>query len=87
MRPTLARVLAGDLQPLLPRIQAPTLLTLGDRDRETPLELGERSGAARSLKHSWWCWTARDTIPSSTYPDRVANEVRAFLQRAGEGAA
>ncbi|HZQ37342.1 MAG TPA: alpha/beta hydrolase [Dehalococcoidia bacterium] len=86
MRPTLARVLAEDLQPLLPRVQAPTLLIWGDEDRETPLELGERS--ARLIPH------ARLVVlpgaghhPFVDQPERVANEVRAFLQRAGEGAA
>ncbi|HLZ70720.1 MAG TPA: alpha/beta hydrolase [Dehalococcoidia bacterium] len=86
MRPTLARVLAEDLQPLLPRIQAPTLLIWGDRDRETPLELGRRS--ARLIPH------ARLVVlpgaghhPFIDQPERVASEMRAFLQQAGEGAA
>ncbi len=42
MRPTMARVLADDLTPLLPRITAPALLIWGARDDETPLELGLR---------------------------------------------
>lgn len=42
MRPTLARVLADDVGPLLPRIVAPTLLLWGDRDQETPVEMGVR---------------------------------------------
>lgn len=42
MRPTLARVLADDIGPLLPRIAAPTLLVWGDHDVETPPELGAR---------------------------------------------
>ncbi len=86
MRPTLARVLAEDLQPLLPRIEAPTLLIWGDRDRETPLELGRRS--ERLIPQ------ARLVVlpgaghhPFIDQPERVAGEVRAFLQRAGEGAA
>jgi pimeloyl-ACP methyl ester carboxylesterase len=37
MRATLVRVVNEDLRPLLPRVNAPTLLIWGDQDRETPL--------------------------------------------------
>ncbi|MHB8576043.1 MAG: alpha/beta fold hydrolase [Dehalococcoidia bacterium] len=43
MRPTLAKVLADDMEPLLPRIMAPTLIVWGEQDRETPPELAERT--------------------------------------------
>lgn len=36
MRPTLVRVVNEDLTPMLPQIQAPTLLLWGDRDSEVP---------------------------------------------------
>ncbi|MBV8194227.1 MAG: alpha/beta hydrolase, partial [Candidatus Dormibacteraeota bacterium] len=37
MRGTLVRLVNEDLRPLLPRIDAPTLLIWGDRDTETPI--------------------------------------------------
>ena len=37
LRETFVRVVSEDLRPLLPRIQAPTLLVWGDRDEDTPL--------------------------------------------------
>jgi pimeloyl-ACP methyl ester carboxylesterase len=36
MRPTLVKVVNEDLTPLLPAIQAPTLILWGDRDQEVP---------------------------------------------------
>jgi pimeloyl-ACP methyl ester carboxylesterase len=42
MRPTFVKVVTEDLAPLLPAIQAPTLLIWGDRDTETPPAVGRR---------------------------------------------
>ena len=41
MRQTFNRVLAQDLEPVLPRIQAPTLLIWGENDTATPLWMGQ----------------------------------------------
>ena len=41
MRATFNRVIAQDLRPILPKIQAPTLLIWGAEDRETPIWMGE----------------------------------------------
>ncbi len=41
MRKTFVKIVSLDLRPLLPRIQAPTLLVWGNDDTETPLELGK----------------------------------------------
>jgi len=41
MRRTFNRVIAQDLRPFLPNIQAPTLLIWGTDDRETPIWMGE----------------------------------------------
>jgi pimeloyl-ACP methyl ester carboxylesterase len=45
MRATVVNVVGEDLSGYLPRIQAPTLLLWGDKDRETPLSSGERMAA------------------------------------------
>ncbi len=41
MRATFNRVIAQDLRPELPKIQAPTLLIWGTEDQDTPLWMGE----------------------------------------------
>lgn len=41
MRQTFNKVLAQDLQPVLPQIQAPTLLLWGENDTATPLWMGQ----------------------------------------------
>lgn len=41
MRATFNRVIAQDLMPYLPRIEAPTLLIYGDQDADTPLWMGQ----------------------------------------------
>lgn len=50
MRATFNRILAQDLDPILPRVQASTLLIWGEKDTATPLWMGERM---------------RDTIPDA----------------------
>lgn len=45
MRPTLVKVVNEDLTPLLPTIQAPTLILWGDQDREVPLVAMETMAA------------------------------------------
>ena len=41
MRKTFVKVIAEDLRPLLPRIQASTLLIWGENDQDTPLWMGQ----------------------------------------------
>lgn len=50
LRATLVRIVNEDLSERLPRIQAPTLVLWGTRDRETPLWMGERM--AKSIPNS-----------------------------------
>jgi pimeloyl-ACP methyl ester carboxylesterase len=50
MRGTFLKTIHEDLQPILPSIQAPTLLLWGERDQETPYEMAERMH--RLLPHS-----------------------------------
>ena len=41
MRKTFVKVVSEDLRPLLPKIQASTLLIWGENDQETPLWMGQ----------------------------------------------
>ncbi len=41
MRKTFVKIVAQDLQPLLPIVSVPTLLVWGDQDTETPLWMGQ----------------------------------------------
>lgn len=41
MRKTFVRVISEDLRPLLPQVQAPTLLVWGENDQDTPLWMGK----------------------------------------------
>ena len=80
MRPTMARVLADDLEPLLAHIEAPTLLIWGALDRETPLELGQRS---RRLING----SSLVVVPNAAHhvfqdaPQQVEAAIRSFLLR------
>ena len=42
MKKTFVKVVSEDLSPLLPRIQASTLLVWGEKDTETPLWMGQK---------------------------------------------
>jgi pimeloyl-ACP methyl ester carboxylesterase len=77
MRPTMAKVLADDLEPRLPRITAPTLLIWGEADQETPLELGERS--QRLIPNARLLVLPGGHHIFEEQLDRVAQEIRAFL--------
>jgi pimeloyl-ACP methyl ester carboxylesterase len=85
MRPTMARLLAEDMEGMLPRIQAPALLIWGEMDRETPLELGQRS--SRLIPHA-----SLDIIAGAGHhvfieqPEPVVRAIRAFLQQDGDAA-
>jgi pimeloyl-ACP methyl ester carboxylesterase len=45
LRDTLKYVLAEDLSPYIPKIRSKALLIWGDRDEETPLEIGRKMAA------------------------------------------
>jgi len=83
MRPTLVRLVNEDLAPLLPEIQAPTLLLWGDRDeevrREAVLTMASRIRGARLL-----VFPGAGHFPFLDAPARCAEAVIGFLR---EGAA
>lgn len=86
MRPTMARLVAENLELLLPRIAAPTLLLWGELDRETPPELGR--GFQRRIADARLV-----VIPGAGHhafldqPEHVEREIRRFLQQTGGEAA
>ena len=78
MRPTLVKLVNEDLAPLLPAIQAPTLILWGDRDQEVPRSAMERmAGAipgARML-----VFPGAGHFPFQDAPEAFARELRTFM--------
>ncbi|MFB3818279.1 MAG: alpha/beta fold hydrolase [Candidatus Methylomirabilales bacterium] len=79
MRPTLVRVVNEDLAPLLPDIQAPTLLLWGDQDeevrREAVLTMASRIAGARLL-----VFPGAGHFPFLDAPERFLEALRGFLR-------
>jgi len=78
MRPTLARVLADDMEPLLAHIAAPTLIVWGENDEETPLELGERTHRLIGGSELFVVRGAGHHVFQDA-PEAVAERIRSFL--------
>jgi pimeloyl-ACP methyl ester carboxylesterase len=79
MRPTLVKVVNEDLTPLLPAIQAPTLLLWGDRDQEVPrtaMEIMVR-GIPRSRLV---VLTGAGHFPFLDMPEEFCRTLKRFLQ-------
>lgn len=82
MRPTLVRVVNEDLAPLLPAVQAPTLICWGDQDREVGREAMEamRAGIpdARLV-----VFPGAGHFPFAERPAEFAGHVLPFLRAGG----
>jgi pimeloyl-ACP methyl ester carboxylesterase len=82
MRPTLVKVVNEDLTPLLPAIQAPTLILWGDRDQEVPRSTMEIM-AARVPRARLIVFEGAGHFPFLDTPEKFCETVKGFL-RAGE---
>ena len=85
MRPTLVKLVNEDLAPLLPAIQAPTLILWGDRDEEVPRSAMDRmAGAIPGARMV--VFQGAGHFPFQDAPEAFARELRAFISEGAEGA-
>jgi len=82
MRPTLVKVVNEDLTPLLPAVQAPTLILWGDQDRDVPRSAMEIM-AARISHARLVVFEGAGHFPFLDMPEKFCETVKGFL-RAGE---
>jgi len=81
MRPTLVRVVNEDLTPMLPEIQAPTLLVWGDRDEEVPRP-GVETMAARIPRARLVVFPGAGHFPFQDAPEEFQRCLTEFLREA-----
>ena len=79
MRPTLVRVVNEDLTPLLPKVEAPTLILWGDQDREVPRSAMDTM-AARIPGARLVVFDGAGHFPFLDAPGEFAQTVISFLQ-------
>ncbi|MCS6801489.1 MAG: alpha/beta fold hydrolase [Chloroflexota bacterium] len=78
LRPTFVRVVNQDLRPLLPRIQAPTLIIWGEKDDATPLADGKTM--AREIPNARLIvYPYAGHFSYLDAPEQFVADVRAFL--------
>jgi len=82
MRPTFVKVVNEDLTPLLPKIEAPTLLLWGDQDREVPRSAMETM-VARIPGARLVVFDGAGHFPFLDAPEEFQRALIGFLQ--GEG--
>jgi len=78
MRPTLVKVVNEDLTPLLPAIQAPTLILWGDRDQEVPRSAMETM-ATRIPRSRLVVFAGAGHFPFLDAPEEFCRTLREFL--------
>lgn len=79
MRPTLVKVVNEDLTPLLPAVQAPTLILWGDQDEEVPRGAMEIM-AARIPGARLVVFEGAGHFPFLDMPERFCRTVKEFLR-------
>ena len=78
MRPTLVKVVNEDLTPLLPAIQAPTLILWGDQEQEVPRSAMETM-AARIPRSRLVVFAGAGHFPFQDAPEEFGRALREFL--------
>ena len=79
LRPTLVKVVNEDLTPLLPAIQAPTLILWGDQDQEVPKSAMEIM-ADRIPRSRLVVFGGAGHFPFLDAPEKFCGMVKAFVQ-------
>jgi pimeloyl-ACP methyl ester carboxylesterase len=82
MRPTLVKLVNEDLTPVLPAIQAPTLILWGDRDQEVPRSAMETM-ATKIPQSRLVVYSGAGHFPFLDAPEEFCRTVRGFLQAGG----
>ncbi len=82
MRPTLVKLVNEDLTPVLPAIQAPTLILWGDRDQEVPRSAMETM-ATKIPQSRLVVYSGAGHFPFLDAPEEFGRTVRGFLQAGG----
>jgi pimeloyl-ACP methyl ester carboxylesterase len=82
MRPTLVKVVNEDLTPLLPAVQAPTLILWGDQDRDVPRSAMEIM-AARISHARLVVFEGAGHFPFLDMPEKFCETVKGFLRAGG----
>ena len=82
MRPTLVKVVNEDLTPLLPAVQAPTLILWGDQDQEVPRSAMEIM-AARIPRARLVVFEGAGHFPFLDMPEEFCETVKGFLRAGG----
>jgi pimeloyl-ACP methyl ester carboxylesterase len=82
MRPTLVRLVNEDLTPILPAIQAPTLILWGDRDQEVPRSAMETM-ATKIPQSRLVVISGAGHFPFLDAREEFGRTVREFLQAGG----
>jgi pimeloyl-ACP methyl ester carboxylesterase len=82
LRPTLVKVVNEDLAPLLPAIQAPTLILWGDRDQEVPRRAMEMM-AAKIPNARLMVFEGAGHFPFLDMPEKFCGALVEFLRAGG----
>jgi len=82
MRPTLVKVVNEDLAPLLPAVQAPTLLLWGDQDQEVPRSAMEIM-AGQIPQARFIVLEGAGHFPFLDAPEKFGRILKEFLQAGG----